>query len=93
MSQTAGAWAQVFFQTETDPTWTPSKAVAFPITADGTMHEYLVDLAACADYKGVVTQLRLDPTDVTGSAMVIDKVQVLSNPFVEAMAVLDGRDH
>ena len=91
MSQTAGAWAQVFFQTETDPTWTPSKAVSFQVTADGTMHEYLVDLSTCADYKGVVTRLRLDPTDATGSAMVIDKLQVFSNPFVEAIAVLDGQ--
>ena len=82
MSQTAGTTAQIFFQTETFPTFTADKSVAFPIIADGLMRDYVVPLGAAATYRGVVTKWRLDPTDVAGSAMVIDSFESLANPYL-----------
>ncbi len=82
MSQTAGTTAQIFFQTETFPTFTADKAVAFPVIADGVMRDYVVPLGAAATYRGVVTKWRLDPTDAAGSAMVIDAFESLPNPYL-----------
>jgi hypothetical protein len=80
MKQTAGINAQIFFIRETDGAWNEDKSVAFPIIADNQFHEYVIDMrASCPDYKGVVTQIRLDPTDVTDSSMAIDYVRFSSN--------------
>lgn len=82
MSQTAGTTAQIFFQTETFPTYTPDKSVAFPIIADGVMRDYVVPLGASANYKGVVTKWRLDPTDAADSVMVIDQFDSMIQPYL-----------
>ncbi len=85
MSQTAGSFAQVFFQTETDATWTAGKSLTFAITPDGTQRDYTIDMGACAAYKGVVTKWRLDPTDAAGSAMAIDSFEARPEPIVSAV--------
>ena len=82
MSQTAGTTAQIFFQTETFPTFTADKSVAFPIIADGVMRDYVVPLGAAATYRGVVTKWRLDPTDASGSTMVIDRFDSQFQPYL-----------
>jgi len=75
MSQTAGAFAQIFWITETDPVWDGAKSTFFPINPDGQMYEYWVDLIA-AGAKGLITQVRLDPTIASGSSMAIDFVRM-----------------
>lgn len=85
MSQTVGTVGQVFFQTETFPTWTVGKSVSFPIVADGALRSYVVDLSTCAEYRGVATKWRLDPTNSSGSAMAIDQVSSRIDPFVESV--------
>ena len=72
MSQSAGAAAQLFYVTDTDPVWEPTKSMFFNITADGQMHDYFIDLGSSIDTKGVITQVRLDPTVVGGSDMAVD---------------------
>jgi len=77
MSVTAGAWAQLFFITETDSTWDGAKLLSFPITADGAQHEYVLNLRTlCPAYQGVVTQVRLDPTDANGANIAVDYVRL-----------------
>ena len=88
MSQTAGANAQVFFQTETDPTWTEAKSKFFPIVADGQMRTYIVDLDGVKEYRGVVTRWRLDPTDAAGSTMVIEDFGSRIEPFVRSVTAI-----
>lgn len=76
MAVSAGSNAQVFFVRETHPTWDEAKSMIFQIIADGQYHEYAVNLrAGCPEYKGVVTQLRLDPTDASGASMAVDYVR------------------
>lgn len=82
MSQTAGIFAQVFFQLETDQTFSVTKAVTFPIIADGVMRDYIVDMSQCPNYQGAVTQWRLDPTDAFGSVMFIDAFASEPNPYL-----------
>ena len=71
----AGTNAVIFFTTETDPAWSINKAVTFPIIPDGQWHEYIVDLRNSPNYKGVVNQIRLDPTDASGSIIYVDYVR------------------
>ena len=76
MSQTAGEFGQVFYITATDATWNQEKSVFFPITADGAMRDYFVDLEP-SDPKGVITQVRLDPTIAAGSTMAIEHLRLV----------------
>lgn len=75
MSQTAGASAQLFYVTESDPIWNEEKSAVFSISPDGNMHDYFVDLDT-AGGNGVITQIRLDPTDASGSEMAVDFVRL-----------------
>lgn len=79
MSQTVGTTAQVFFVTETDPVWEPSKSVFFNIIPDGNMHDYFVDLGSSINTKGVITQIRLNPTIEPGSEMAVDFVRLTTS--------------
>lgn len=89
MSNTEGTTGQVFFQTETDPTWTPEKSVTFPIVADGTMQTYIVDFDAVEEYRGVVTKWRLDPTDASGSAIVVEDFSAQLAPYLKSVTAID----
>ncbi|TAG08965.1 MAG: right-handed parallel beta-helix repeat-containing protein [Verrucomicrobia bacterium] len=90
MSQTAGNNAQIFFQTETFPTYTGDKAVTFPIIADGVMRDYIVPMGTASTYRGVVTRFRLDPTDGAGSNMVIDRFESVKNPYVRSVTQISS---
>ncbi len=79
MSQTAGNFAQLFYITETDPNWDGNKRIDFPIIADGVMRDYFIDVGGNVNTKGVITQLRIDPTVVSGSDIAIDFVRVTNS--------------
>ena len=82
---TAGDMAVLFFTTEHDSAWNIDKAIAIqPLITDGQWHDYTVDLRNSPNYKGVVTQIRLDPTDVAGAQFGVDHVRLL--PDVEEIA-------
>jgi len=82
MSQTAGTTAQIFFQTETFPAFTEDKVVSFPIIADGVMRDYVVPMGDSANYKGVITKWRFDPTNASGSVMAIDRFDSMFQPYL-----------
>lgn len=77
MSVDAGTNLQVFYITDTDPVWNIEKSAFLPLVADGAMHDYAVDLEQ-ADVMGVITQIRLDPTEVTGAQIAVDSVQFVA---------------
>ena len=91
MSQTAGSVAQIFFQTETDATFTAGKSIAFPIIADGAMREYVVPVGDAAEYRGVVTRWRLDPTDAAGSTMAVDFFGAQADPTLVSVTAVSTR--
>lgn len=78
----AGSMAVLFFTTEHDSAWDLNKAIAIqPLITDGQWHDYTVDLRNSPNYNGLLTQIRLDPTDVAGAQFGIDHVRLL--PDVE----------
>jgi hypothetical protein len=82
MSQTAGSFGAIYFQTETDPGYAESKTAYFPIIADGQMRDYIVPVGPDQNCHGVVTGWRLDPTDAAGSTMVIDAFEAMRSPYL-----------
>ena len=78
MRQTAGSHAQLFYITEGDTAWNQQKSTSFPIIADGQYHDYFINLQA-AGANTEVTQIRLDPTIASGSAMAIDFVRMTAS--------------
>ncbi len=67
---------QVFWVREDDPNWSESKSVRFPLPTDGQWRELRVDLTQSPEWKGIITQLRLDPGSGTGIIVELDYVRL-----------------
>lgn len=76
MAVTAGNNAQVYFLTATSPHFDETKALSFPVTADGKFHTYRLDMTKTGAWKGTITQIRLDPADAVTSVEV-DYVRIM----------------
>jgi hypothetical protein len=76
MKADAGANAQVFFITHNDQTWDQAKSVMVPLIADGQFHTYTLDMFSSVEYGNVITQVRIDPTDVSGAEFAIDYLKL-----------------
>jgi len=72
----AQAIGQIFWVREDDPKWSESKSVKFPLPTDGQWHELKVDLSQSPEWKGTITQIRLDPGSGTGISMELDYVRL-----------------
>lgn len=90
MSQTAGELGQAFFLRETAAGFTGPNAAVFSVIADGAMQEYRINLKATGTFKGVIEELRLDPTDAA-STMAIDYLRVSSAPYLTGINAVDTR--
>jgi len=67
MRATAGRNGQLFWTTEASPDFDEAKSLRFPLTADGRLHDYRLDLARNPHWAGeTITALRLDPGDAPG---------------------------
>lgn len=65
---------QVFFVTEADPAWGEAKSITFPITSDGEMHDYEIDVSSVPGWHATITGLRLDPGALSGATIEIDAI-------------------
>jgi hypothetical protein len=70
MAVSAGRSAQLFFITATDPNFDEAKSTAFTVDGDGEFHTYTLDLSTVPGWKGIITQIRLDPADARSSIQV-----------------------
>lgn len=59
----AGDRVQIFWRRDGDDGWTEEASVTVPLRADGAYHVYAFDVGASPEWRGVIAQLRLDPTD------------------------------
>lgn len=91
MRSDTDAMAQLYFVTETDPVWDGEKSIAFAITGDDQMHQYTLDMSALAEWRGVITQLRLDPTLETGMNFNIESVHIEPRPWIVQANVVDAQ--
>lgn len=67
------ARAAVYWATSAEPEFSAERVVTFPVTADGQARAYAVDLAESAAYRGLITQVRIDPL---GAGRPGDRVRV-----------------
>ncbi|MFA0776127.1 MAG: hypothetical protein THHGLFOP_001655 [Candidatus Fervidibacter sp.] len=67
---------QVFWVREDEPNWSESKSVRFPLPTDGQWHELRIDLTQSPEWKGTITQLRLDPGSGAGIVVELDYVRL-----------------
>ncbi|HKY54098.1 MAG TPA: hypothetical protein VJM08_07335, partial [Anaerolineales bacterium] len=62
IKQSQGTVGHIFFKTSQDTSWNP-EGVEFPVNNDGAFHSYNVLMTKNPAWKGVITQIRLDPLD------------------------------
>jgi hypothetical protein len=49
-------------------------SIHFEIRSDGEFHDYVIPVAEHEKWKGVITSLRLDPTDLAGSEIAVESI-------------------
>ncbi|HEX6972405.1 MAG TPA: glycoside hydrolase family 99-like domain-containing protein, partial [Limnochordia bacterium] len=77
MKTDAGSLATLYWATAEAP-MSEQNSLYFPVTADGRLHTYRLELSRHPFWRGEVVQLRIDPNNVPGSHIEIDAVRVLS---------------
>ena len=85
-----GANSCVYFITDTDEVWTESKGVHIFIKG-GEMTDCYYDMTSLAAWKGTITGLRLDPTDIAGS-FEIESIE-LTTDTKSPIITVDGKVH
>lgn len=88
MRQSAGTTGQAFFLRETAAGYTGPNAAAFSLIADNAHQTYRINLKATGNFKGVIEELRLDPTD-TPSTIAVDYLRVSSAPYLTGINAVD----
>lgn len=73
---TLGGTAQLFFTTDTEPSFSGDKSITFNYTPGSNDVNLIIDLATNQKWKGVITGLRIDPTSVSGSSVSIDHLSI-----------------
>lgn len=53
------------------------QSLPLEITADGQLHEYRVSVGASPHWRGYLTSLRVDPTDISGAEVALDYVGII----------------
>jgi hypothetical protein len=86
---TSSNTAELFWARNDDGNFNGTKRVSFPIVPNDTkVRYYLIDLSANAEWKGLIKQLRLDPTvSVTSGSVRIDFIKFLGAYPSNALAV------
>lgn len=69
MASWSGSYAQLFFATVDAPGFSEARSVQFAIVPDGRPHVYRVPMAGVPGWRGIVNQLRFDPTEAPGQFM------------------------
>ncbi len=73
MATSKGQMAQFFWST-TDSPISESNSISFPITSDGKIHEYIIPVGKHSNWNGIITSIRLDPTNSSDSEIVIESI-------------------
>lgn len=77
MSVTEGQTGQIFFATWARFGFAEERSLSFPIVSDGQFHTYVLDMSNVRGWQGIVTQIRLDPTD-TEAQVAVDYIRLVS---------------
>lgn len=78
-NKSQGAYFQIFYQTESDKTWSEDKSAKIKLsTGDKDFKCYTVNMSGSAKWHGKITELRIDPIDASG-VMAIDHIRFSSS--------------
>ena len=77
---------EVFFITATDTTYEDKKHVLFNLTSDGEYHDYYMDMSAISGWKGILTQIRIDPMMSPGT-FDISLIELMKKPDSEKVFI------
>lgn len=73
MKTSKGKSAQVFWSTDSE-SLSESTSMRFSIISDGKFHDYIVPVGRNNKWKGIITSLRLDPTESADSQIAIESI-------------------
>ncbi|MGB9597018.1 MAG: hypothetical protein ACPL7B_12120, partial [Candidatus Poribacteria bacterium] len=62
-----------FWSTEDSPI-SEANSISFPIISDGKIHEYIIPVRKHSNWKGIITSIRLDPTNSSDSEIIIESI-------------------
>ncbi len=66
---------ELFFITQNDNVWNGAKRISFPLQGSGAgFQDYIINLSQFAEWKGVITQVRLDPSIGNNGQFNIDRI-------------------
>lgn len=71
---------QIFWTREDDPYTSEQKSMHFPLIPDGEFHIYNVKVADSPEWRGTITQIRLDPGSGAGIEVEIDWIKLSEKP-------------
>ncbi|KAA3643402.1 MAG: hypothetical protein DWQ07_23095 [Chloroflexi bacterium] len=89
MKVSDGYVAQVFFHNEGEIDFVEDKSQVFPIVPDGEFHTYMLDMSAQDGWQGMISGLRLDPTDTVASVE-IDYIRIVPKVEAESAGLIGG---
>ena len=67
--------AQLFWSTTRQPE-SETTSERFPVTGDGQWHEYQIPVSQNPRWRGILTRLRLDPTNQPGVTVEVDSIRL-----------------
>ena len=73
MGTSKGEMAQFFWSTENEPI-SEANSISFPIISDGKIREYIIPVGKHNNWKGIITSIRLDPTNSSYSEIAIESI-------------------
>ncbi len=89
MRSSGGTTAMLWFITETNPNWlTPGNVVSFPLINSGEFQDYVIDMRQNPLYRGVITQIQLQPSNATGTLVELDILEFLDGTRIPNLAGL-----
>lgn len=82
-NESARTGAQVFYSTQSNPSFSSDKVVGFPVKNDGLFHDYVVDMSGSDMWEGQINQIRLDPVSSGPGTVTVHTLALLSEkpPF------------
>jgi hypothetical protein len=71
---------EIFWRTLSDPDFAANRSVRSAIVSDGVFRAYQVPLGESLEYKGLILQLQLHPSNTKGASTRIRSIRLVSTP-------------
>ncbi len=94
-NQTADTCAQLYWITGTNPAYSEAMSMPFPIKPkDPGFSDYRINLAVNPEWKGLITQIRLDPVcEATEGTVELDRMEFYADPSLKIDPTHLGEQH